>query len=153
MAEMHSITSVPELPCCNVPNAFQCAPDGLPCMVMDNNRCREPVVTLASGIRHGASSLASLGLEGCHAELIWNIHIAQLHRQWMNPTADSSAAHPCETRLLASCMKVGLCVQSGTWKRYSAVEPVEGLLQQIRRDLSLGADIEFTRIATRPGTR
>lgn len=45
------------------------------------------------------------------------------------------------------------CMQSGAWKRYSAPDPVEGLLQQVRRDLSLDASAEFTLISTRSGER
>ena len=42
-------------------------------------------------------------------------------------------------------------VQSGTWKRYSAPDPVQGLLQQVKRDLSIDAATEFTRVSTRSG--
>lgn len=45
------------------------------------------------------------------------------------------------------------CVQEETWKRYSGPDPVEGLLQQVRRDLSLDASIKFTLISSRPGER
>lgn len=55
--------------------------------------------------------------------------------------------HDCMSHLADARM------QSGAWKRYSAPDPVEGLLQQVRRDLSLDASAEFTLISTQPGER
>ena len=54
----------------------------------------------------------------------------------------------------ASCRTSSLMwVQSGTWKRYSAPDPVQGLLLQVKRDLSIDAATEFTRVSTRSGDR
>ncbi len=44
-------------------------------------------------------------------------------------------------------------MQSGTWKRYSAPDAVQGLLQQVKRDLSIDAATEFTHVSTRSGDR
>ena len=43
--------------------------------------------------------------------------------------------------------------QRGAWKRYNAKDPVEGLLQQVKLDLSMDAAAEFTCISTQPGER
>ena len=44
-------------------------------------------------------------------------------------------------------------MQVGVVKRYNAEDAVEGLLSQVRRDLSLEADAPFTLITPRPGER
>jgi len=67
---------------------------------------------------------------------------AEAHAQ-----SGTSIYHDCMSHLAEACM------QSGAWKRYSAPDPVEGLLHQVRRDLSLDASTEFTLISSRPGER
>ena len=44
-------------------------------------------------------------------------------------------------------------LQRGAWKRYNAKDPIEGLLQQVKLDLSMDAAAEFTCISTQPGER
>ena len=55
--------------------------------------------------------------------------------------------HDCMNHLADARM------QCGAWKRYSAADPVEGLLKQVRHDLSLDASTEFTLISSQPGER
>ena len=48
---------------------------------------------------------------------------------------------------------IAVLVQSGTWKRYSAPDPVQGLLLQVKRDLGIDIATEFMRVSTQSGDR